>query len=387
MEEKEGILSQEAAAKELLKLVAEKVKGEQKEDLVVADRGFSIKVQVGRLEKKEGVVILQAVFVIWHDDFDEPITEPIDTQGADEKEAMEIATNMFMGGVWHSIAQSFDGTNAVEASTDYFGQHYEYDMYCKSVVRVGVVEKDAAMLVRFIKDEIPKYLGSKKYYWLRIQLSKYQDQKVISVRMNGAECLDLHKYFEEYLDKEMDGSKGYVMEEQYAFFVRYGDDTCPFDRDQVFSAATETVKMMEDIMTREDYKNMSDKLETLVNGNSALASEIRLFIPEILAKLTLGFREGDSLFLVSEKNGQLESKEFKKTQLRSYYYIQQAMMLYLSTKPDQEKLGKIVCNSAAFAELKKAMAAYKEQGRELKPVDLYVKGTSYRITTEDYMIW
>ena len=42
---------------------------------------------------------------------------------------------------------------------------------------------------------------------------------------------------------------------------------------------------------------------------------------------------------------------------------------------------KIVANSVAFRELKKA----HEQGHE--PKDLYVPGTSYKIGNSDYKVW
>ena len=114
-----------------------------------------------------------------------------------------------------------------------------------------------------------------------------------------------------------------------------------------------------------------------------LAAEIRIFIPEILAKMTLGFREGDNLFLI-EDEGQIE---FRKTQLRSYFYLQQAILEYLGTKPPQEDVQRIVFNSVAFKEMRKAPEQAKENGHEIKPSDLFVPGTSYKVGVENYKVW
>ncbi|MBQ6213077.1 MAG: hypothetical protein IJJ57_09350, partial [Ruminococcus sp.] len=144
--------------------------------------------------------------------------------------------------------------------------------------------------------------------------------------------------------------------------------------------------MMTKITNRDEYIAMSKKLEELT-GNASLASEIRIFIPEIFAKLTLGYREGDSLFLI-EGDGEDQSQiEFKKTQLRSYFYLQQAILEYLSTNPERENVTRIVTNSVAFREMKKVTDQMKEQGKEIKPADLFVPGTSYKIADADYRVW
>ncbi len=137
------------------------------------------------------------------------------------------------------------------------------------------------------------------------------------------------------------------------------------------------------ISNPEEYQAFCKDLDEFT-GNKDMATELRIFIPEIFAKLTLGYEEGDSLFLLtgdpnSEEGG--NRLEFRKTQLRSYFYIQQTILEYLGTRPPQEDVQRIVFNSVAFRELRKA----KEQGHE--PKDLYVPGTAYRIGNPDYKVW
>lgn len=169
-----------------------------------------------------------------------------------------------------------------------------------------------------------------------------------------------------------------MMEKQYAIFVQREDDKAPevYKKEHVVECAKQCIEMMENCNSREEYMELVTKLEE-ITGDKNLASEIRIFIPEIFAKLTLGYREGDSLFLIDGDS----NIEFKKTQLRSYFYLQQVVLEYFSKKPAQEKVMKIVSNSVAFRELKKA----HEQGHE--PKDLFVPGTSYKIGTDDYKVW
>ncbi len=364
-----------------------KLNGTLYDDCVIMPKGFTIDVQIGRIEDAENIKILQAVFIVRHDDFDEPLIEPVDAQGKDEAEAANMAVEIFHGGVWHPLDQSMTKKNPIHVPVDFLRQHYDFDMYCQSVVRIGVKNKQPTMLVNFLRNEVPKYLGSKKYYWLRIYLAKYKEKKVIEVRMNGSVLVELPKYFEEYVEKEMDAEETFVSEKQYAIFVQREDDQCPFKKELVMDAAKETIKMMEEIKNHEEYVEMCNKIEELVGGDKNLAAEIRVFIPEIFAKLTLGYREGDSLFLLEGEGDEQQSIEFKKTQLRSYFYLQQAILEYLSTKPEQEKVSRIITNSVAFRELRKAIEGSKENGKELKPDDLYVPGTSYKIGHEGYRVW
>ncbi len=123
----------------------------------------------------------------------------------------------------------------------------------------------------------------------------------------------------------------------------------------------------------------------MAGDNKYLADEIRALIPEIFAKLTLGTREGDRLFLIGEDGESVT--EFKKSQLRSYFYIQQAVLMYFKTKPDKEKVGNIVTNSASYRAFRRAMDKAKEEGNDIKPEDLYVPGIRYRIGSGDYRVW
>ena len=377
----------EGIKKLVLDALNAKLNGTLYDDCVIMPKGFTIDVQIGRMEESEGLKILQTIFIVKHDDFDEPLIEPVDSQGKSDEEAANMAVEIFHGGVWHPLDQSMTKKNPQHISVDYLRQHYDFDMYCQSVVRIGVKDKQPTMLINFIRNEIPKYLGSKKYYWLRIYLAKFKERQIIEVRLNGSVLVQLPEYFKEYVEKEMDAEETFVSEKQYAIFVQREDDQCPFEKELVMNASRETIKMMENINNHEEYVAMCEKLEELVEGDKNLSAEIRVFIPEIFAKLTLGYREGDSLFLIEGEGEEQQNIEFKKTQLRTYFYLQQSILEYLSTRPDQEKVSRIVMNSVAFRELKKAMDAAKEAGKELKPEDLYVPGTSYKIGHEGYRVW
>lgn len=377
----------EGIKKLVLDALNAKLNGTLYDDCVIMPKGFTIDVQIGRMEESEGLKILQTIFIVKHDDFDEPLIEPVDSQGKSDEEAANMAVEIFHGGVWHPLDQSMTKKNPQHISVDYLRQHYDFDMYCQSVVRIGVKDKQPTMLINFIRNEIPKYLGSKKYYWLRIYLAKFKERQIIEVRLNGSVLVQLPEYFKEYVEKEMDAEETFVSEKQYAIFVQREDDKCPFKKELVMNAARETITSMVNIRSHEDYVAMANRIEELTEGNKDVAAEIRVFVPEIFAKLTLGYREGDSLFLLEGDGDEQQSIEFKKTQLRTYFYLQQAVLEYLGTRPTQEDVSRIVTNSVAFRELRKAIEGAKENGKELKPEELYVPGTSYKIGHEGYRVW
>ena len=352
----------------VLEKLNEKLNGHLYDECIILPRGYTIDVNVGRNEEKDDIKIIQVVFVVRNDDFDEPIIEPVDSQGKTYEEAADMAAQMFFGGLWHPLEQASQKKNGLHVSINYLMQHYDFDMYAQSIVRIGVPDsKKPTMLINYIKAEIPKYLGSKKYYWVRIYLAKYQEREIIEVRVNGSVCVELSRFFKPYIDT-WDAKENFMCEKQYAIFVQREDDQCPFKKETVTNAAKRAIELMVQIKSREDYEAMAKELEEMT-GDKNLASEIRIFIPEILAKITLGYQEDDSQI------------EFKKTQLRSYFYLQQVLLEYLATKPAQEDVQRIVVNSVAFKELKKA----HEEGHE--PKDLYVPGTAFKIGNDDYKVW
>ena len=360
----------------VLELLNQKLNGHIYDGCIIMRGGYTIEVSLGRREEKEGIQLIQFIFVVRNDDFDEPLIDPIDAQGQTEEDAAKMASEIFYGSVWHPIDQASQKKNPIQVSVNYLMQHYDFDMYCQSVVRIGVPEtKKPTVLLNYIKSEIPKYLGSKKYYWIRIYLAKLRERRIIEIRVNGSVCNQLSKYFEPYLDSWEESDK-FICEKQYGFFVQHEDDKCPFKKEVVTDAAKAAIEMMVKIKNREDYAAMAAKLEEMT-GNKSVAAEVRIFIPEIFAKLTLGYHEGDSLFVMQDDS----SIEIKKTQLRSYFYIQQVILEYLATRPPKEDVQQIVVNSVAFRELKKA----KEEGHE--PNDLFVPGTSFKIGVENYKVW
>lgn len=362
---------------EVLKALNEKLKGNLYDECIIMPRGYTIDVKIGKHEEKEEVKLVQVIFIVNHDDFDEPLIDPVDAQGKNYEEAAKMAADIFYGGVWHPIEQAKEKKNPIHIPVTYLNQHYDFDMYAQSIVRIGTsTNAKPVMLLAFIKNEIPKYLGSKKYYWLRIYLAKHKDREIIEVRVNGSVCSELHKFFKPYIDS-WDASSTFICEKQYGFFVQRDDDKCPFKKETVVNAARAALEKMVKVSNRDEYMAMADELEEIA-GDKDIAAEVRIFIPEILAKLTLGYQEGDSLFLIDG-----DSKiEFKKTQLRSYFYIQQVVLEFLNKRPSQEDVQKIVLNSVAFRELKKVN---QEQGHE--PKDLYVPGTAFKIGTENYKVW
>jgi len=359
-----------------LEAVNEKLNGTLYDDCIIMPKGYTIDVQIGRNEESNGVRLLAVIYIIKNDMFDEPIIDPVDAQGRTEEEAVKMAADIFFAGIWHPLSQSMIKKNPTHISVDYLNQHYDFDMYAQSVVRIGVSEeKTPTMLLNYIREDIPKYLGSKKYYWIRIFLAKMKERTVIEVRINGTVCSNLAEKFKEYVESWGDTDR-FLCEKQYGVFVQREDDMCPFNKELVVNVTKRAIKLLENCNSPEEYKEIIKEIEELA-GDKALASEIRIFVPEILAKLTIGYGEGDSLFLMKDGS----SIEFRKTQLRSYFYIQQVLLEYLSKRPEQERVMKIVANSVAFREVRKA----HEAGHE--PKDLYVPGTSYSIGLEDYKVW
>lgn len=392
------------AKNHILEKLNEKIGGTVYDNAILIPRfGYTIDIQVVKNEENNGVYNLQTIFIIRNDylkDKDEPIIEPIASQGKDFDSALKMLIESFEALIWRPMKMMFDKGKALPISSNYLGQHYDYDLYVNSVVLMGDPERKPAMLIYYIKDVLSSFLGSKKYYWVRIFLARQGTKGTenykqnIEVRVNGVVCPSLNKRFQPYVDSWKDQDIA-VVEKQFAFIVnREEEDLCPFTKEQVVEYTRKTLPLMENCKSAEEAVEMKKQMDEFI-GNPALSAEIRIFIPEILAKLTLGYNEGDDLFLLqpNPEGDDAEQKKvpvrFRKTQLRSYYYIQQVLIDYLSrTKPEKEKVQNIVFNSVTFRELRKHIGQPNEKlGRPVEAKDLFIPGTAYNINLDNYKVW
>lgn len=392
------------AKNHILEKLNEKVGGTVYDNAILIPRfGYTIDIQVVKNEENNGIYNLQTIFIIRNDylkDKDEPIIEPIASQGKDFDSALKMLIESFEALIWRPMKMMFDKGKALPISSNYLGQHYDYDLYVNSVVLMGDPERKPAMLIYYIKDVLSSFLGSKKYYWVRIFLARQGTKGTenykqnIEVRVNGIVCPSLNKRFQPYVDSWKDQDIA-VVEKQFAFIVnREEEDLCPFTKEQVVEYTRKTLPLMENCKSAEEAVEMKKQMDEFI-GNPALSAEIRIFIPEILAKLTLGYNEGDDLFLLqpNPEGDDAEQKKvpvrFRKTQLRSYYYIQQVLIDYLSrTKPEKEKVQNIVFNSVTFRELRKHIGQPNEKlGRPVEAKDLFIPGTAYNINLDNYKVW
>lgn len=392
------------AKNHILEKLNEKIGGTVYDNAILIPRfGYTIDIQVVKNEENNGVYNLQTIFIIRNDylkDKDEPIIEPIASQGKDFDSALKMLIESFEALIWRPMKMMFDKGKALPISSNYLGQHYDYDLYVNSVVLMGDPERKPAMLIYYIKDVLSSFLGSKKYYWVRIFLARQGKKGTenykqnIEVRVNGVVCPSLNKRFQPYVDSWKDQDIA-VVEKQFAFIVnREEEDLCPFTKEQVVEYTRKTLPLMENCKSAEEAVEMKKQMDEFI-GNPALSAEIRIFIPEILAKLTLGYNEGDDLFLLqpNPEGDDAEQKKvpvrFRKTQLRSYYYIQQVLIDYLSrTKPEKEKVQNIVFNSVTFRELRKHIGQPNENlGRPVEAKDLFIPGTAYNINLDNYKVW
>ena len=87
--QKEDIAEQSADTRsEMKKMVLEslnaKLNGTLYDDCVIMPKGFTIDVQIGREEVIDELKVIQVIFIVKHDDFDEPLIDPVDAQGKDD---------------------------------------------------------------------------------------------------------------------------------------------------------------------------------------------------------------------------------------------------------------------------------------------------------------
>ena len=84
----------------ILNALNDKLNGTLYDDCVIMPKGYTVDVQVSRHEVKDEIHIMQVVFIIKNDEFDEPLIEPVDAlnrKSADNSVNHEIALGHISG--------------------------------------------------------------------------------------------------------------------------------------------------------------------------------------------------------------------------------------------------------------------------------------------------
>ncbi|MDE7120960.1 MAG: hypothetical protein K2O42_02230 [Oscillospiraceae bacterium] len=367
--------------KELLAIVAQRCPGAEfrNDSLHYPALHLHVRLAFGSMNQVEHRFSVQLIFILQHPWFDENLIESCAGLGHTPEEAMKNGTESFCDGVLQFVISALQTNNSENSEilhAELMGQIHDFYIPAERPVLHRGVSSRSTDLWEILKEQIPAYLGTKRCYWIKLYSARIHDTPVCEVRINNTLYPDLT----DLLMKEAFQNPEIRMDKQFLLLIQKEDtfQPCPFEKQDVGQLTFMALDKMRMIKDPASHQKIFHEIQTICPDYS-IAMELLSFLPEICAQMILEFRDNDSLIPVI--NYGKPKFELKKSQVRSYSYMEDAVEQYLrKIQPSQEDILNIVRISARFEVLTKAL-------HENVPVENLQMSQLVYFVNENYHVW
>ncbi len=338
--------------------------------------GLELSLEVHQTNSYPNGCCAQMLFVMWHPFFDEDMVESVAGVGETMAAALENGVESFCTGVLMFVLAALQCNGEKTITANLQGKEYVFREPCViGTQHRGAKDEKTVDLWGLVKDKIPQYLGTKKAYWIKL-FSACMGETICEARINGMVFPDLADVLYQAI---ADGKSTAKDCSDKTFVLLIQDDAtytpCPFTKREVSELAFKALDMMQEIHDEESHKRIFSEIQALT-PHPHLGGEACSFLPEIYSHIVLNYRASDSVLPVS-----LQCGEVRKSQIRSFGYLEQAVLQYMrERKPGKDENLNILCLSAEFK------AAHQAVVNGTKLEDLRFSPLGY-VTPEDYVIW
>ncbi len=298
-------------------------------DILFPKYELTLNCTVQKIDELKNCYSADIFFYLSHPLFDEPLCEFASAIGSDVKQAITNASVQFIKVVLTGVFSTFETGKGLEIKTDFAGKARTFSSSFRHPILIsGTKEnKDFDMLALFT-DELSRYFGSKKAYWVSLFAMCSNGKVNCDVRINGTAMTDL-SYKLYLMANNWKNKNVFHYQKQFALFLsddRTVDDSLPSAKEIIGL----TKKALDVFATPDDEYVESDihsELSVLCRGNKDLAAELEVLVPEFYLIKMMQIRLGDSVKL--KLNDSVIELGFKRTQLRKLGYVEQGVMQYL----------------------------------------------------------
>lgn len=317
------------------------------------ERRLSIRVHTEDTPVKGEKKMVQAFFKVNHPFFDVPMCEVVPGYGKSRDEALVSAAENFGATVLVPVMMAMDCTDTDEITAESDGRKHIFRMPCSIISStIGENNPNKKSLWDIVKEEIPSYLGGKKAYWIKLYASVMGSENVCEVRINDTVYPDITDLLCEYA-ATWNINGGFHSEKEFVLLIQ--DDSTfenyPITPDKVMECTYSVLQMFKEHYKEQDVDFIYTEAVKLC-GDASIAYELFAFAPEIYASIVLNCRESDSISITAGDR----TINLKKSQMRSYGYMEQAVRKYLySSRPDRDESMKIMCRSSRCGAVRQAL--------------------------------
>ncbi|HBB72142.1 MAG TPA: hypothetical protein DCZ71_05990 [Ruminococcus sp.] len=349
------------------------------DSLYFPDHDLTMKVRTGEIQSQGNAFTVQLLFILTHPFFEEELVESCAGMGSSPYKALQMGTDSFEAGVLTFVlaALKCTGDNEIEAKVGDDTVRFRVPDVM-AMLHIGPKNVQNTAFWELLRDEIAKYLGRQKAYWIKMYAGWTGKDLVTEVRINGVVYPDLTARLRELAGKP-DDTENYASDKQFVLLIQK-DETfvpAPYTKEQVKEQTYAAIEKMMEIEDQESYQRVMTEIIDSCPWKS-LGYELAAFIPEMYTGIVLNIGAGDGLNARKKESG--ETVSMKRSQVRSFSWIDSAVYRYIrEKKPGREENLKVMGISSRFRAVHQAIL----NGSKME--DLVFSEMMYNVP-EDYEI-
>lgn len=327
--------------------------------LFIKDCEITVTPKITNIENKKNFVMAELIFIVEHKEFSDTFIESTAGVGINDEEALKQGVANFVLCSLCNFIDSLKGKVTESFETNFFGSK-KWDLTKSNIQCMGEgLKSNITDFWDIFEDKIKKRLGNKKFNWIKIFISKTSDNNSIcECRINGAINIEITDDLRQ-LAKSIEFEGNFISLKQF-FIIKQSDETYKkpvYSKEEIINQANKVIGIISMCDNQEKFNSLLSDIEKVTNDRN-LAFELKSFIPEILCELIFPeARYVDKIVLVNGK----DKIDAYKNQFTSYYNIYESVseMLY-NKKIKKEDLKKIICLSATYNAVEKALKENKK---------------------------
>ncbi|SHI95611.1 hypothetical protein SAMN02745163_01104 [Clostridium cavendishii DSM 21758] len=336
---------------------------------------ISIEAWVSDRIEHPNVIAMHLNFIISQEQFEDNILESLVAIGEknDEDDAILNGIESFVTGVLNSVIESFYDAYSEELAFETRWNDekklwhpklgfLQVQGYCNNKLI------DESRIFNILKNDIKIRLGNKRFYFIKVYVSKQVNGKIIAeCTLNNEPFYEANQKMEEYA-KVWRTEGNFKGEKQY-IIIKQCDKTwkhSKYSEKEINTIINKTIDIIESYSNEKNYDNLFEKIVAVTN-NISLAFELYYFIPEVYCRII--FREvqySDEFIIVMADE---TKKVIYLSQFKLYSQIKKIVFNRIKSNIDNTKLKNILLLSYNFS----VINATINEGKKLEDLSILPK--------------
>lgn len=373
MEELKNILEEKAIAFAMELLQTEILKrGEachmEEDSLLLDNQSLRLRLGFDGLEQGTGRVVSHMYVWADHPNLTDPIYEMCSAMGTTWEEAVSQSVMSFLYAAYSCWEMVFQEGWCSQFTTTVQGKERLWYLGGGLKALTGdepEVNQDDC-LWKVVEEDLKKYLGALKYYWIKIYIGVMNRENYSEVRINDIRVEALSKQLQEYADKLPIHGKGYYSQKQFFFLVQDEStfEPYPYSKGELEEKVTQTLQLKWQCYQENNQQKYYQGLAQICKEDDMLYIELECFLREMTAMYAYQNHKNFEQEIFAFRDGAMQETYYA-TQFTAYPWIYNKMLQIFHSAELPSELFSILLSESAIGHL---VEESEEKGKEISAI-------------------